>query len=176
MSAAYYCWHMTYAPDNSPEKDRIVRSIETLTASMEEASLPALVTPLLDTEFTIRQLKVLIVLVTTEVGATGKGLAESFGVSMASMSGLLDRLVAHGAAERTEDATDHRVKRVRATELGAAVVRRLVAARPEFRTEILASVHLNDLRALEQGMRAVAAAYALHQDTEFDMFEVPTDG
>ncbi|GAA1463029.1 MarR family winged helix-turn-helix transcriptional regulator [Williamsia maris] len=151
---------MTDDADDAAEKQRVVKSIEKLTAAMEEAALPALVTPLLDTELTIQQLKVLIVLVTTPDGSTGKGLAESFGVAMASMSGLLDRLVTQGVAERTEDPIDHRVRRVKATPLGASVVRKLVAARPEFRSDILMSVDLDDLRSLEKGMQAVSAKHS----------------
>jgi DNA-binding MarR family transcriptional regulator len=68
---------------------------------------------------------------------------------------VLDRLVAHGVATRTTDPDDQRVRRVRATPLGASVVRRLLVARP-FRSDILMGLSLDDLRALEQGFRAVS--------------------
>jgi DNA-binding MarR family transcriptional regulator len=122
---------------------------------MEEAVMSALLQQLLSMDLTIQQLRVLMVLVTTENGATGRSLSASFGVSMASMSGVLDRLVAHGVATRTTDPDDQRVRRVRATPLGASVVRRLLVARP-FRGDILMGLSLDDLRALEQGFRAVS--------------------
>lgn len=137
------------------ERERIVRSIESLNGAMEEAVLAALLQQLLSTDLTLQQLKVLMMLVTTREGATGRSLAASFGVSMASMSGMLDRLVAQGVATRTADPDDHRVRRVRATPLGASVVRRLAVARP-FRGDILRSLPVEDLRALEQGFRAVS--------------------
>lgn len=142
------------------ERERIVREIRTLTAAMEQAMLPALIQHLLSTDLTIQQLKVLLVLVTTREGATGRGLAESFGVSMASMSGLVDRLVAQGVATRSEDPDDHRVRRVHATPKGASVARRLVVARPEFHDSVLMGLSVEDLGALEQGIRAVSDQYA----------------
>jgi DNA-binding MarR family transcriptional regulator len=137
------------------ERERIVHEIEALNGAMEEAVMSALLQQLLSMDLTIQQLRVLMVLVTTENGATGRSLSASFGVSMASMSGVLDRLVAHGVATRTTDPDDQRVRRVRATPLGASVVRRLLVARP-FRGDILMGLSLDDLRALEQGFRAVS--------------------
>jgi DNA-binding MarR family transcriptional regulator len=141
------------------ERERIVDAIQTLNGAMEEAVMTALLRSLLSMDLTIQQLRVLMVLVTSEEGATGRGLADSFGVSMASMSGVLDRLVAHGVATRTADPDDHRVRRIRVTPLGASVVRRLMVARP-FRTDILMRLPLADLRALEQGFRAVSREIA----------------
>lgn len=137
------------------ERERIVREIQTLNGAMEEAVMSTLLQNLLSMDLTIQQLRVLMVLVTTKEGATGRGLSASFGVSMASMSGVLDRLVAHGVATRSADPDDQRVRRVRATPLGASVVRRLMVARP-FRSDILMNLSMRDLRALEQGFRAVS--------------------
>lgn len=141
--------------EHERERERIVHEIQTLNGALEEEVLAALFQHLLSMNLTIQQLRVLIVLVTTKEGATGSGLATSFGVSMASMSGVLDRLVAQGLATRSADADDQRVRRVHATPLGTSVVRRLMVARP-FRRDILMSLPLEDLRALEQGFRAVS--------------------
>ncbi|UWX97520.1 MarR family transcriptional regulator [Arthrobacter zhaoxinii] len=146
---------MTDGSNVQHERERVLQSLEELTDSLQSTALPAFLDPLLATDLTVRQLKVLTVLVATEEGATGRGLSESFGVSMASMSGLVDRLVAQGVAVRSEDTRDARVRRVKATPLGRTVVRRLVAGRPELNFEILSRLSMDDLRALEQGMRAV---------------------
>ncbi|XKK39858.1 MarR family transcriptional regulator [Nocardiopsis sp. ARC36] len=137
-----------------------MNEIQTLNGSMEEAVLTALLQNLLSMDLTIQQLKVLMILVTTEEGATGRSLSASFGVSMASMSGLLDRLVGQGVATRSTDPHDHRVRRVHATPLGTSVVRRLAVARP-FRRDILMGLRMEDLRALEQGFRAVSEQISL---------------
>lgn len=80
---------------------------------------------------------------------------------MASMSGVLDRLVGQGVAVRTGDSRDGRVRRIEATPLVRVVIGRLVASRPEFDEEVLTKLRLEDLRALEQGMRAVSIEIVL---------------
>lgn len=137
------------------ERERIVRDIRSLKGAMEEVLLATLLQHLLTLDLTLQQLRVLMVLVSTKEGGTGSGLAASFGVSMASMSGVLDRLVAHGLATRSADPDDHRVRRVHATPKGASTVRNLVMAGP-LHGDILMALPLEDLRALEQGFRAVS--------------------
>lgn len=148
---------MTDGAEERQERDQVLRNLESLADSYQATTLPVLLDSLLTTDLTIQQLKVLAVLATTENGTTGRGLADSFGVSLASMSGLVDRLVAQGAAARSQDEQDGRVRRVHATPLGRALVRRLVADRPELSSEILRRLSLEDLRALEQGLQAVHA-------------------
>jgi DNA-binding MarR family transcriptional regulator len=146
------------------ERARLAEQIRNLSIAFETGALPTLLNPLLAVELTIQQLKVLTMLVTTDDGMTSSGLAEAFGVSMASMSGLLDRLVAQGMVERTSDPHDARVRRIHATEHGRSAMRRLVAARPEFADDVLARLPLEDLSALAQGMAAVAKELdRLHQ-------------
>ena len=147
------------------DRERILRNLEALADSLQSSAMATFLDPLLATDLTLRQLKVLTVLVTTEEGATGRGLSESFRVSMASMSGLIDRLVAQGVAVRSEDPKDARVRRVKATPLGRALVRRLVSGRPELNFDILARLAVEDLRALEQGMRAIDAEVNCGTDT-----------
>lgn len=146
--------------DELQERDRVLKNLETLAESYQATTLPVLLDSLLTTDLTIQQLKVLAVLATTEDGATGRGLADSFGVTLASMSGLIDRLVAQGAAARSRDERDGRVRRVQATPLGRALVRRLVAGRPELSSELLRRLPLEDLQALERGLQAVYAEVA----------------
>lgn len=151
---------MSDGADELQERDRVLKNLESLAESYQATTLPVLLDSLLTTDLTIQQLKVLAVLATTEDGATGRGLADSFGVSLASMSGLIDRLVAQGAAARTRDGKDGRVRRVHATPLGRALVRRLVADRPELSSELLNRLPLEDLQALERGLQAVYAEVA----------------
>lgn len=136
-------------------RDAIVRSVEALALTISIRSIPMSLEPLLKTDLTIAQLKVLSLVVTSEDGATGGGLAETFGVSMATTSKHVDRLVEQGLVTREFDVDDQRVRRIRATELGRAVVLRMMASRPELGSEVLRDLATEDLRALEQGLRAV---------------------
>jgi len=137
-------------------RSAILERLREATTSMESAVLPSSVIPLLSLELTARQLKVLTVLVTAEGGTTASRLAQSFDVSLATMSGVIDRLVGQEVAVRTDDPDDHRVRQVRATPLGRTVVQRLVARRPEFDDEVLAALTDDELAGLERGMSAIA--------------------
>jgi len=137
-------------------RSAILQRLREATTSMESAVLPSSVIPLLSLELTARQLKVLTVLVTTDGGTTASRLAQTFDVSLATMSGVLDRLVGQEVAARTNDPDDHRVRQVRATALGRTVVRGLVARRPEFDDEVLAALTDDELAGLERGMSAIA--------------------
>ncbi|WP_460889275.1 MarR family winged helix-turn-helix transcriptional regulator [Promicromonospora xylanilytica] len=139
------------------ERARLAEQVRTLSIAFETGALPTLLNPLLTVELTIQQLKVLTMLVTTDEGMTSSGLAEAFGVSMASMSGMLDRLVAQDMVERASDPHDARVRRIRVTARGRAALRRLVAARPEFADDVLMRIPIEDLRALARGMAAIRA-------------------
>ena len=155
---AHYGEGMADSGRQEQERERILQHLDALAESVQDATLPSLLAPLLATDLTITQLKVLTVLAATNGGATGSGLAECFGVSMASVSGLVDRLVSQGVAVRSEDAQDLRVRRIHATGLGRSVVRQLVASRPELHLGVLDRLRLEDLRALEQGMHALVKA------------------
>ncbi|GAA1230008.1 DNA-binding MarR family transcriptional regulator [Microbacterium phyllosphaerae] len=137
-------------------RTRALSAIEALSIGITVRSIPRVLAPLLTTDLTIQQLKALSVIVTTEEGATGAGLAQRFAVSMASMSKLVDRLVASGLAERETDLSDQRVRRIHATELGRAVVQELMAARPELGEDVLSRLSLEELEALETGLGAIS--------------------
>ncbi|WP_148060096.1 MarR family winged helix-turn-helix transcriptional regulator [Rathayibacter sp. PhB152] len=135
---------------------RTMSSIEALSIAITVRSIPRVLEPLMTTDLTIQQLKALTVVVTTEEGATGAGLAQAFAVSMPSMSKLVDRLAAAGLVVRAEDQVDHRVRRIHATDLGRAVVRELMAARPELGEDVLSRLSQEELEALETGLRAIS--------------------
>ncbi|PRX96593.1 MarR family winged helix-turn-helix transcriptional regulator [Allonocardiopsis opalescens] len=141
-------------PDD--ERAQLLRGIEALTHAIATRSIPRMLEPLLATELTVQQVKVLTVIVTAPDATSGAELATMFQVSMASMSKLVDRLVAQGLAERSTDHRDQRVRRVRPTRRGRAVVRQLIGARPELGGDILAGLTTEELGALEQGLRAVS--------------------
>lgn len=149
---------MSSTPRTSASRDELLHQLHESTEIIATAALPSSILPLLNLDLTAQQVKVLTILVTADNGSTGQRLAKEFGVSMASMSGMLDRLVSRGAAERFPDPHDQRVRRIKATPLGREVVRQLVADRPELADEITALLSTSDLAALAQGMSAVAQA------------------
>ncbi|WP_405375159.1 MULTISPECIES: MarR family winged helix-turn-helix transcriptional regulator [unclassified Microbacterium] len=140
----------------SDARERAIADIEALSIAITVRSIPRVLAPLLTTDLTLPQLRALSVVVTTEAGATGAGLAQIFGVTMPSMTRLVDRLVAGGLVTREADAADQRVRRIHATDLGRAVVRELMAARPELGADVLSRLTVDELQALETGLRAIS--------------------
>jgi DNA-binding MarR family transcriptional regulator len=80
-------------------------------------------------ELTLTQIKLLHHLDDASHELTLKQAGELVHVSLPAASRLVDDLVRRGFVERNEDVEDRRMKRVRLTEDGGAVIRRLNAAR-----------------------------------------------
>lgn len=85
---------------------------------------------LADTELSITQVKCLHGLA-WDAGEDRsiKDLSEELGVSVPAASRAVEGLVQRGLVERTEDAEDRRMKRVRVTEVGTALVASVMEAR-----------------------------------------------
>ena len=137
------------------ERSALLDRIAAMQDALDTTALPSMLEPLMSMDLTMQQLKVLLLLVSSDEGGTGQGLSRALGISLASVSGLIDRLEGHGMVERVEDERDHRVRRVLVTPLGRKTVHRLVSAQSQLSRDPLEKLELGDLRALEQGMRAV---------------------
>jgi DNA-binding MarR family transcriptional regulator len=136
------------------DRREVRKSIESLSVAISARSIPQIIGPLLETQLTIQQLKVLSSIVVNERSTTS-GLAEDFDVSLPTMSRLVDRLAKQDLIERAPDDGDQRVRRLLPTGLGRAVVAEILGARPELGSDVLDGLSLDELRALETGMRAV---------------------
>jgi DNA-binding MarR family transcriptional regulator len=110
--------------------------------------------PLISTPVTMQQLKVLTMIAIDPDKATGHELAAQLKVSVATMSGLVDRLVEHGMVSREEDPTDRRVRRLSVTSEGNATIRSLLSSSGTMPTPVLRRLAIEDLRALVQGVLA----------------------
>ena len=142
--------------ESEDDRQALQESVNNLAVAIAIRSLPLVLQSFLTTDLTIQQLKVLSIVVTAEGGVSTAGLVQRFGVSMPSMSKLLDRLVSAGLAIRVPDPGDQRVRKMEATALGRAVVRELMATRPELGENILARLTADELRALETGLGAIS--------------------
>jgi len=93
--------------------------------------------PLFDSNLTMRQLKVVLILSGHDF-ASGQDLATHLGVGLGTVTGLVDRLVARGLVTRREDPHDRRIRRVGLTPAGRAL------------TEQITDAGLNEFRRLLQ--------------------------
>jgi DNA-binding MarR family transcriptional regulator len=148
----------TDSPSGDDERESLIDALFAAQHAMETTVMPRMAEELMTIPLTMQQLKVLALLVTETEDNTVQGLATTLGVSLATMSGILDRLTTHGMAARTEDPSDHRVRRIVATPEGKATVRRLLAAQPQIDREPLTCLSLDDLRALCRGVQALLRA------------------
>ncbi len=103
-------------------------------------------------ELTLTQIKLLHHLEDAEHELTLKEGAELVHVSLPAASRLVDDLVRRGFVERNEDAEDRRMKRVRLTDSGRSVIRRLGAARLTGLERFAESLTDAERRALAQAL------------------------
>lgn len=99
-------------------------------------------------------------------------LAETFGVSVPSMSRAVEGLVRARLATRVEDAEDRRVRRVAITEKGKKLVDRLLVVRQAGMEAFAESLSAAQRRKLDAAIDAlmdredIAAAYRLLREVE----------
>jgi DNA-binding MarR family transcriptional regulator len=144
----------------SQDLDRaaLLRQLEELHASFDRRALSSWAEPLLSTPLTMQQLKVLTLIAAERDRATGHDLAEALNVSVATMSGLVDRLVEHGMIRRSDDPDDRRIRRLSVTDAGTATLRSLISSGNTMPPQVLARLTDDDLRALVQGLVALDRA------------------
>jgi DNA-binding MarR family transcriptional regulator len=140
------------------EQDELIGCLERVQDSFERRALSTMAEPLISTPLTMQQLKVLTMIAIDPEKATGHELAAQLKVSVATMSGLVDRLVEHGMVMRGEDPTDRRVRPLTVTPEGSATIRGLLSSAGTMPTPVLRRLALEDLRALVQGVLALERA------------------
>ena len=137
------------------DRAALLAQLDELHASFERRALLSLAEPLMSTPLTMQQLKVLTLIAADRDRATGHDLAEALGVSVATMSGLVDRLAEHGMVKRRDDPADRRIRRLSVTPAGSATLRSLVSSSNSMPPQVLAQLADDDLRALVQGLLAL---------------------
>jgi len=81
--------------------------------------------PIFSVNLTMQQLKVLWLL-STHDGIGSQDLARQLGVTPATLSGIVDRLVVQGYATRTEDPDDRRVRRINLSPTGRVAMEEIM--------------------------------------------------
>ena len=120
------------------EQEELISCLERTQASFERRALSSMAEPLISTPLTMQQLKVLTMIAIDPERATGHELAAQLKVSVATMSGLVDRLVEHGMA----------------------TIRSLLSSSGTMPSPFLRILAIEDLRALVQGVLAFERAVA----------------
>jgi DNA-binding MarR family transcriptional regulator len=140
------------------DRPALLRRLEELHASFDRRALSTWAEPLLSTPLTMQQLKVLTLIAAEHDRATGHDLAEALHVSVATMSGLVDRLAEQEMVQRRDDPTDRRIRRLSVTPLGSATLRALISSGNTMPPQVLERLADPDLCALVQGLVALDRA------------------
>lgn len=124
--------------------------------------------PLFDSQLTVPQLKILLLLY-LHGGTSGQELSRVLGVRMATVTGIVDRLVGGRLVGRREDPQDRRVRRVELTDEGRQLIDRIVTAGTDRQARLLARLDLDELRtvaAAGQLLYGAARADAAESDSQ----------
>jgi DNA-binding MarR family transcriptional regulator len=115
--------------------------------------------PLFSSQLTMPQLKILLLLY--RMGDTsGRELAGLLGVSLATLSGMVDRLVAHDLVTRAEDPHDRRVRRISLSDNGAATIGKIITAGAAKQGRLLRRLSPAELRTVHDGLQAMVRVAA----------------
>jgi DNA-binding MarR family transcriptional regulator len=105
--------------------------------------------PLLGVNLTMSQLKIMIILARLG-GTSGQDLARRTGVGLATLTGIIDRLVAQHLVTRREDPRDRRVRRLELTPAGIELIDGLIAAGEAQHQRLLQRLALAELETVAQ--------------------------
>jgi DNA-binding MarR family transcriptional regulator len=111
----------------------------------------------LSVELTMPQMKALICAVQHD-GATSGQIARSLGVTLPTITGVVDRLAEQSLVTRREDPEDRRITRVLPTARGRTMVDELLRYRNEMVTEILSRLDTEQLRVVETAFQYLIGA------------------
>ncbi|MBB5871802.1 DNA-binding MarR family transcriptional regulator [Allocatelliglobosispora scoriae] len=139
------------------EKDLAIARIMDLQQRFQHMLASDRSNPFFELNLTMPQLKVMLILA-TKGGAGGQELVGVLGVTLATMTGIVDRLVAADLVTRREDPQDRRVRRVELTESGRQLIDKLVDAGTEHQRRLLLRLDIDELQTVERAMEIMHRA------------------
>ena len=142
----------------APE-ERLIADIIAAQHRLQELFVRDRPDPLFETPLTMQQLKILMLL--HRFGDTsGRELAGLLHVSLATLSGIIDRLVAHEWVTRAEDPHDRRVRRISLSPAGKEMIDKIVNAGADLQLRLLQRLSPSELGAVLDGLNAMVRVAA----------------
>jgi DNA-binding MarR family transcriptional regulator len=138
-------------------KDRLIARIVDTQRRMQYLFAHDRSNPLFDAHLTMPQLKILL-MVAAGGGSSGQELQRFMGVSPATVTGIVDRLVAHDLVTRHEDPHDRRVRRVVLSAHGRETVDRIITAGTERQARVLRRMSTDELEVIIRASELLVAA------------------
>lgn len=147
----------------SPEKEQaeLIESVLHTFHEMQEI-LASGRDALLDLNVTMPQLKALVIIARRQgvEGISGGGLTKALGVSLATTTGIVDRLVGQGLVTRREDTHDRRVRRIQLSPQGLELMHRLRTDGERRQRALYGRLDVETLRSLDSVMKKLVIAAA----------------
>jgi DNA-binding MarR family transcriptional regulator len=141
------------------DRDAIIERIMQGQLQMQRMLAEDRSNPLLDANLTMSQLKILLLL-QLHGGSGGQELARHMGVSLATMTGIVDRLVAQDLVTRGEDPHDRRVRRIDLAPAGREFIEHLLTAGAEHQRRLLERIDLSGLHVIDEALTLMRTALA----------------
>jgi DNA-binding MarR family transcriptional regulator len=91
---------------------------------------------------------------------SGRELAETIGVGLAALSGMIDRLVANDLVVRQEDPHDRRVRRINLSKSGTELIERIITAGAEKQRRLLSRLSAQQLAVVADALRLLVKVAA----------------
>jgi DNA-binding MarR family transcriptional regulator len=139
------------------ERDELIARILETQQEMQRLFANDRANPIFSLHLTLPQLKTLMLLSRTG-SASGQELSGALGVSLATMTGVVDRLVAQDLVTRREDPADRRVRRVELSQTGRELVESIVNAGAAQLQRILSQLSDDDLEILDRAGHLIVDA------------------
>ncbi|MCC6176609.1 MAG: winged helix-turn-helix transcriptional regulator [Chloroflexi bacterium] len=141
----------------------ILEQIVDLEPEMLRVLGPAQARDWVDVDLTMSQLKMLFVLLSSAMPDGSHGLrvsevARCLGVTLPTVTAVMDKLVERGLVRRDDDPLDRRQHVCRLTGEGQVLIDRLMAGRRAFTTALLAYLDDDELCAFLNGMQMLLEA------------------
>ena len=161
---AHRCTFET-SEDMSDEARRadLMAQIMDLEPEMLRVLGPAQARVWVDVDLTMSQLKMMFVLSSAMGPGGSHGLrvgevARSLGVTLPTVTAVMDKLVERGLVRRAEDRLDRRQHVCRLTASGQELIHRLLAGRRAFTTNLLDHLDADELSSFLRGMQMLLVA------------------
>jgi DNA-binding MarR family transcriptional regulator len=138
--------------------DSLIHDIQAAMGDLMRQQRPGLPHEVMQLDLPISQMKTLFVIWTAGKPQTMGQLAQALDVSLGNVTGLVDGLVQRGLVRREEDPSDRRQKLASLTPTAETRLLRMEQGRSLLIQRLLRRMQVDDLRALRQGVIALAAA------------------
>lgn len=143
-------------PAGSAERSDLVERYREDRQALTAMLVGEFMDPILDLDLTLHQLKI-VMLVASGQAASARGISDRLGLSAASVSATVEKLVSLGYLRRSADPRDRRVTVLEPTRRALRIFNRLTDRR-EASDGLLEELSADDLRALATGVAAVRRA------------------